>query len=114
MARARMSSGRRFMRKMLSRAPPHVSAEKPQRFQLAHLQVAIAATMWGSWSIFLRPANVDSRWAATIMLTVVAIATAPMLLREEARGPRDRSPSEWKWIAMMGVSDALNTVLFFR
>jgi drug/metabolite transporter (DMT)-like permease len=101
------------MRAMLSRARPHVSDESTTRFQLAHLQVAIAATMWGSWSIFLRPAKVDSRWSATIMLAVVAVATSPLLLRKSARGPRERTSRDWAWIALLGVSDALNAFLFF-
>ncbi|MGZ3450704.1 MAG: DMT family transporter [Polyangiales bacterium] len=97
---------------MLSRARPPVTDES-KNSPIAHLQVAIAATMWGSWSIFLRPAKVDSRWAAATMLGVVAIAAAPLLLRRSARGPRDRVPSEWKWIVTMGVFDALNAGLFF-
>jgi drug/metabolite transporter (DMT)-like permease len=101
------------MRAMLSRARPQVTDESTKRLPLAHFQVAVAAMMWGTWSIFLRPAKVDSRWAGTTMLAVVAIAAAPLLLRKDARGPGDRAPSEWKWIAMMGVFDALNVVLFF-
>ncbi len=83
---------------------------------LPYLQVAIAATAWGLWSLFLRPAHVDPYWAAAIMLAVVTVATSPFLLRRAARGPQEgppRRPREWIDIALLGVFDALNAGLFF-
>ncbi|MBI2392975.1 MAG: DMT family transporter [Deltaproteobacteria bacterium] len=82
----------------------------------AYVRVAIAATAWGTWSLFLRPASIDPRWASAIMLAVVALASAPTLLRNGARGPSEgppRRPSEWWAIVGLGVFDAANAALFF-
>jgi drug/metabolite transporter (DMT)-like permease len=82
----------------------------------AYLRVAIAATAWGTWSLFLRPAAVDPRWSSAIMLAVVTLAAAPTLLRPGARGPSEGSPRlarEWWAMVGLGVSDAANAGLFF-
>ncbi len=82
----------------------------------AYLRVALAATAWGTWSLFLRPAAVDPRWSSAIMLAVVTVAAAPLLLRRGARGPTEGPPrtrSEWWAIFGLGVFDAANAGLFF-
>lgn len=82
----------------------------------SYMRVAIAAVGWGTWSLFLRPAGVDPRWSATIMLTVVTLAAAPTLLKSGARGPSEGPPRalrEWSAILGLGVFDALNAALFF-
>jgi drug/metabolite transporter, DME family len=82
----------------------------------AHLRVALAATTWGTWSLFLRPAAVDPRWSSAIMLAVVTIAAAPLLVRRSARGPTEGPPrrlGEWSAIVALGVFDAANAALFF-
>ncbi len=82
----------------------------------AYFQVSLAATAWGTWSLFLRPAGVDARWSAAIMLAVVTLAAAPTLARRRARGPVEggpRAPREWRAIVLLGLLDAGNTVLFF-
>lgn len=99
-------------------APPMIpTATATARLPLsAYLQVSLAATAWGTWSLFLRPAGVDARWSAAIMLAVVALAAAPTLLRPGARGPVEggpRAPREWRAIALLGLFDAGNAVLFF-
>ena len=88
----------------------------PRPAALPYLQVALAATAWGTWSLFLRPAAVDARWSSAIMLGVVAVVCAPLLLRRAARGPGSGPPrrlGEWGSIALLGVFDALNASLFF-
>jgi len=80
------------------------------------LQVAVAATGWGTWSLFLRPAAVDARWSSAIMLIVVALACMPLLLRRSARGPMEGPPRrarEWWPIVWLGIFDAGNAGLFF-
>lgn len=82
----------------------------------AYAQVAIAATLWGTWSIFLRPAKVPAFWSSAIMLGVVALASVPMLLRRGGRGPTEGPPrewSEWWYLAILAVGDAANVCLFF-
>jgi len=82
----------------------------------AYLRVALAATAWGTWSLFLRPAAVDPRWSSAIMLGVVTLAAAPTLLRAGARGPSEGPPRvsrEWWAIVGLGVFDAANAGLFF-
>lgn len=82
----------------------------------AYVRVALAATAWGTWSLFLRPAGVDPRWSSAIMLTVVTLAAAPTLLRSGARGPTEGPPRrarEWWAIVGLGVFDAANAGLFF-
>jgi drug/metabolite transporter, DME family len=96
------------MAEMLSRALPMITP--------AHLRVALAATLWGTWSLFLRPAAIDPRWSSAIMLTVVTLAGAPFLLRRGARGPSEgppRTAREWWAIVALGVFDAGNAALFF-
>lgn len=82
----------------------------------AYARVAFAAIGWGTWSLFLRPAAVDPRWSAAIMLTVVTFAAAPTLLQRGARGPSEgpeRRAAEWWAIVGLGVFDAMNAALFF-
>lgn len=88
----------------------------PAAMGSAYVRVAIAATAWGTWSLFLRPASIDPRWASAIMLAVVALASAPTLLRNGARGPSEGPPrrvAEWWAIVGLGVFDAANAALFF-
>jgi drug/metabolite transporter (DMT)-like permease len=83
---------------------------------IAYVQVAVAATAWGTWSLFLRPAAVDPRWSSAIMLLAVAIVPLPMLRAKGARGPSSgppRAPREWIAIALLGLFDAANSLLFF-
>lgn len=82
----------------------------------AHLRVALAATLWGSWSLFLRPAAVSPWWSSAIMLAVIVVSVSPFLLRKGGRGPIEGPPRrarEWWAIAAIGVFDAGNVALFF-
>lgn len=84
---------------------------------LAYAQVAIAATLWGTWSLFLRPARVDAMWSSAIMLGAVTLVCAPLLLRASARGPLPGEPprraSDWWFIVGLAIFDSLNAGLFF-
>jgi drug/metabolite transporter (DMT)-like permease len=83
---------------------------------LAYAEVAIAAFGWGTWSLFLRPSGIDARWSSALVLSMVAIAGSPTLLRRGAIGAPDgaaRRPIEWLWVVALGVSDAGNAAMFF-
>jgi drug/metabolite transporter (DMT)-like permease len=80
------------------------------------LQVAIAATAWGTWSLFFRPAHVDPMWTSPLVLAVITVVCAPLLLRRRARGPEGGGPrriEEWGWILVLGVVDSGNALCFF-
>lgn len=68
--------------------------------------------LWGTWSLFLRPARVDAWWSSAIMLGVVTVAGAPALLRPAARSSARRA-RDWWWIVALGLFDVGNVVLFF-
>ena len=80
---------------------------------VSYLQVALAAIGWGTWSLILRPAGVDPRWAAALMLAVVSVVGAPLLIPRAARPTGMRTPRDgWAMVAI-GVFDAANAGLFF-
>ena len=81
-----------------------------------YVQVAIAATAWGTWSLFFRPAHVDPMWTSPLVLAVITVVCAPLLLRRNARGPEGGGPrrlGEWGWIVLLGVVDSGNALCFF-
>ncbi|WP_306818669.1 DMT family transporter [Archangium lipolyticum] len=70
--------------------------------------VALGATLWGCWSLFLRPTGFSGPQSAFIALVVVSLPT-PFVLRREAF--RDRRAT--LALAVMGLTDAANCALFF-
>src|SRR5690606_32925514 len=73
--------------------------------------VAVAATFWGSWSLFLRPTELPGVAAAPVILVVMGITALPF-----ARFAA--SPARWDrtTIALLGlyaVLDAINMGTFF-
>jgi drug/metabolite transporter (DMT)-like permease len=82
---------------------------------LPYAAVAFAACAWGTWSLILRHAEaiapMSSALESTIALAVLTAFTGVTSLRD-----RVRSPAGWRprlWIGWLGVSDALNVLLFF-
>jgi drug/metabolite transporter (DMT)-like permease len=78
--------------------------------------VALAASAWGTWPLFLREAEaagplhpaIESAFAMTVM----TLASAPFCLWDRVRArPR---PSQWLGVVWLGFSDAMNVFLFFR
>ncbi len=72
--------------------------------------VALAASSWGTWSLFLRPSGLPSNVTTPIVFIVMALAALPFALR----GP----PTVWDrttiaLIAGNAVFDALNILTFF-
>ncbi len=89
-------------------------AREPRAFGYA--RIAIAASLWGTWSLFFRPAERMQRIApaleAFIVFAVILIAVAPGAWRD--RPAARRSTSAWLAIAVLGAGDAINALLFFK
>lgn len=81
-----------------------------------YLLVALAAGSWGTWSLWFRAVErigpFSAELEALVVMATMAVVTLPFALRE-GRG-RTRSRAAWGLIVAMGVSDALNILLFFR
>lgn len=78
--------------------------------------VASAAAVWGTWSLFFRPAeaaaNVHPAVEGFVVLAVVLVTMTPFAL--VSRPPRPRSRGAWFGLLAFGVGDAFNTLFFFR
>ena len=79
------------------------------------LLVALAATGWGTWPLFLRQAEKGGPIPATLE---AAAAMIGMLIASFFTIFRDRvhvraSLGDWSKIALLGVTDALNVMLLF-
>jgi drug/metabolite transporter (DMT)-like permease len=70
--------------------------------------VAVGATLWGCWSLFLRPAGLSGPQSALLVMAVMALP-APFVLRRESL--RDRRAT--LALALVGLSDAANAALYF-
>lgn len=75
------------------------------------LQVAAAATLWGCWSLFLRPTGLSGAVTAPIVLTVMG-ASALALVRLEGRTARWDRVSVGL-LVLYGALDAINVGTFF-
>jgi DME family drug/metabolite transporter len=74
------------------------------------LLVAGAASLWGLWSLFLRPTGLPGSITSAIMLLIVGVTSLPFALREPA--------ARWDRTAVLlllgnAVFDAINVVTFF-
>lgn len=78
-------------------------------------QLALAATLWGTWSLFFRPAehlsNVQPALEAFVAFAVMLIVIGPLAWRSRLR--QRRPNSVWIAMALVGVSNGLNALLFF-
>ena len=86
-----------------------------RRYRFAgYVMVAVAATGWGLWSLFFRPAEaisaVHPAVQAFILFATQALVTFPAGLKGLSK-PRPRRA--WLAVAYIGVGDALNAALFF-
>ncbi|PTL82659.1 EamA family transporter [Vitiosangium sp. GDMCC 1.1324] len=70
--------------------------------------VALGATLWGCWSLFLRPAGLSGIQCAFLSMALMALP-APFVLRPQAF--RDRRAT--LALGILGLSDAANCALFF-
>lgn len=70
--------------------------------------VALGATLWGCWSLFLRPAGLSGIQCAFLSMALLSLP-APFVLRREAL--RDRRAT--LALVVLGFCDAANCALFF-
>jgi drug/metabolite transporter (DMT)-like permease len=77
---------------------------------LGVLLVLVAASSWGTWSLFLRPSGLPANVTTPILFAVMGIVTLPFALREE-RAKWDRTTV----LLLLGnaVCDTINVIAFF-
>jgi drug/metabolite transporter (DMT)-like permease len=90
-------------------AEPAHDRARPDRAGL--LLVAVAASMWGTWSLFLRPSHLDGGLAGALVFALMGLLLLPAALRAPA--------ARWDRTAVLllaasTVLDALNVVTFFE
>jgi drug/metabolite transporter, DME family len=96
-----------------------VSKDSPRSALLGRGFVALAATSWGTWSLFFRPAERLGPLSPQLESLAVYVAIAVVASAVALRGPRspgapERSRNAWLALALFGVLDAANTLLFFQ
>lgn len=79
---------------------------------LGTLFVALAATGWGTWALFLRGSGLLPAWQSVMILVVIALSWLPSALRETVRRPA-RSRSAWALLLVAAVTDAGNYLCYF-
>ncbi len=72
--------------------------------------VALAASAWGTWALFLRGHGLPPAWASAMILAVIALVSLPVALAR--RGP-PRPPSAWALLGLAAVTDAANYLCYF-
>ncbi|MFL5350346.1 MAG: DMT family transporter [Hyalangium sp.] len=70
--------------------------------------VAVGATLWGFWPLFLRPAGLTGVQNALLAMLTMALPT-PFLLRREALKDRRATAA----LVIMGAADGINVALYF-
>lgn len=79
------------------------------------LMVGSAACLWGTWSLFFRPAEayggVTPALETFVVFGVVFLISIPFALVERPGLPRPRGA--WALLGLSGVLDALNALFFF-
>lgn len=82
---------------------------------LPYLAVAAAACAWGTWGLVIRHTEalgaMSTALESTIVMAIITVTTGLVSLRDrkDVRAP-------WAargWVAWLGVSDAMNVLLFF-
>jgi drug/metabolite transporter (DMT)-like permease len=76
--------------------------------------VAFAASMWGTWSLFLRRVTIDPRWITPIVFAAMTFGGAPLLAPAAARGHAAPTRVDRLRMLVLGVSDGANAWLFFN
>lgn len=84
------------------------------------LLVALAASLWGGWSLAIKPAEraapngLPAAFEAFAILLGTTVMLAPLVWFEKRRGGlKPVDGGTWRLIAALGVSDAANALLFF-
>ncbi len=87
----------------------------PRHSRSGYAAVALAATLWGTWSLFFRPAEriapVAPAVQSVVVFGVVFAVMAPLAWRDRRGTSRPRRV--WLLIVGLGAVDALNVLFFF-
>ncbi len=75
------------------------------------LQVAAAATLWGTWSLFLRPTGLPGIATAPVILLVMGMAALALVRAEGAPARWDRTAVGL--LVLYAMLDAINVGTFF-
>lgn len=82
---------------------------------LPYLAVAAAACAWGTWGLVIRHTEalgaMSTALESTIVMAIITVTTGVVSLRD-----RKDVRATWAargWVAWLGVSDAMNVLLFF-
>jgi drug/metabolite transporter (DMT)-like permease len=76
------------------------------------LYVAAAATLWGTWPLWMRAARLPPLVHTLTVLLALAVSGLPLALVASRRRGR-RSGRAWAGVALLGLFDAGNNALFF-
>lgn len=76
--------------------------------------VVLAASLWGSWSLFLRPTGLSGAVTAPLLLLGVALTTAPFAWRELTSRPVQWTRPVLGALFAYALADAVNVGTFFR
>jgi drug/metabolite transporter (DMT)-like permease len=82
-----------------------------QRRALGYALVSIAACGWGTWPLILKHAPMAPSLQSAIMMTVLTVASLPLMLRDRVRVRAGLI--DWALIAWLGIADAANVWLYF-
>jgi drug/metabolite transporter (DMT)-like permease len=107
-------------RNQLALFAPKGEARHPILMQIyrksGYLFVALAATAWGTWPIFLRRAEAGGRIhpavESALVMSILTLVSGVFCIWDRVRS----KASFWQWggIVWLGIADAMNVVLFFR
>ena len=90
---------------------------RPARALSGYLGVAAAAAGWGSWGLLLRLAEraqpVAPQLTTLLVMSTMFVVVLPLAWRATRRRATRRPAREWALLAVFGVTDAGNAVLFF-
>ena len=94
---------------------PRAPTLDPQSARGGYAMVAIAASLWGTWSLVLRPAErisaLDPVFETFLMFATMAVTVMPFALRD--RPATRRSRRSWALMVALGATDAANVGCFF-
>jgi drug/metabolite transporter, DME family len=78
---------------------------------LSVLAVVVAACMWGTWSLFYRPADLPTGAATPLTFLLMAVIAAPVMLRPTR--PENWERRTWLLLLANGALSAGNVFTFF-
>ena len=77
-----------------------------------------SSILWGCWSLVCRGAEhassrpVPAALQTFVVVAAMAVVLVPLAARERATSSTTRDGS-WRWLALLGLTDALNSLSFF-